>query len=172
MADNQLKNVNLNGNVNMSGADTVTYKPASIANADVDTTTEIDADKLEHLHKVSTDLGVDADSAPSTDAEKIIFVTSGSATLRACKAVFIETGTTTDVKFDLLRASSASTTFATLLSSSIAFTHSDADNTVKSGTISTSSLASGDMLKVKMAHSSASGAKGPFVWVEIDEGAN
>ena len=164
--------VTLRDEVNMNNASTVRYLAGSISNADVSSSADIAVTKLKHLIKVGTDFGVDWDVAPSADVEKIVYVASGTATIRLVKAVLRVTGTSSDVKFDLQKASAGSTTFATVLSGTINFTNSDTDNTAKTGSLSGASLVAGDVLRLDMDYTSATGTSGPFAWIEIDEGAN
>lgn len=162
--------VSITGSLSLGG--TLGIPAGAVSDTQIAAAASIDADKLEHLHKVGSDFGVAADAAPAADTEKIVFVASGTATIRTFKALLIDTGTTTDVKFDLQKAPAGSTTFATVLSATVDFTNSDTDNTTKSGTISSASLVAGDVLQVVMDYTSATGALGPWAFVEIDEGAN
>lgn len=132
----------------------------------------IDADKLEFIHKVQDRFGLSATTAPSADVEVELYTAKGVATIRSFRAKLLDCGTTTDVKFDLKKAVAGSTTRNSVLSAVVAFTHSDTNNTAKSGTISSSTLAAGDTLFALMDYTSATGASGPIVYLEVDEAAN
>lgn len=159
--------VNITGSLSVGGA--LAIPAGSIVDASVAAGAAIDSDKLQHLHKVGTDFGIAADAAPAADVEKIIFIATAACTIRSFKAVLIDTGTTSDVKFDLQKAATTSTSFATVLSATVDFVHGDADNTVKTGTLSAASLVAGDVLQVQMDYTSATGVLGPYAFIELDE---
>ena len=144
----------------------------TLTNAGVNAAAAIEATKLVHAKSVTTDFGVAADAAPSADVKKVLFRATGACTISFVKAALIDCGSSTDVKFDLLKASAGSDTPATVLSATIDFTHADTDNTVKTGTLASAALVAGDVLVGHMDYTSATGAKGPSLTIEIYEGAN
>lgn len=165
----------LDSDVRVTGdfsAATMTVSASAVSNSQVSSTAAIAVTKLQHLHKIGTDFGIAADAAPSADVFKVLFKATGTATIRAFKAVLRDTGTSSDVKFDLQKASSGSATLASVLTATVDFTNADTDNTTKTGNLSSTALVSGDMLVAKMDHTSATGVLGPFCWIEIDEAAN
>ena len=158
------------GAITLEGA---TSLPANcVTNSNVlDTTTKIDADKLQHLFKTGTDFGIAGDAAPAADVYKSIFVATTACTIRRVRATLRDCGSSADVKFDVRKATAGAATLATILSATIDFTHADTDNTPKTGTLATTTLAAGDMLVAFLDYTSATGVLGPFLWVEIDENA-
>jgi len=162
----------VNGDARINGelsAETFVLPNASVTDASVSSSTNIDADKLEMMHKAETTFGVNQDVAPSADIKTIIYEATGAATVRRVNAKLHDTGTSTDVKFDLQKAAAGSTTYTTILSGTINFTDADTDNTVKAGSISSAALIAGDSLLLFMDFTSATGALGPFAWIEVDE---
>lgn len=125
----------------------------------------IDADKLEHLYKVGTNFDLAIGGTPAA-REEIVFVASGSATIRGFHCLLNDTGTTTDVDFDLkINGVSA-------LSAVVNVTNADSDRAVKDGALTTTELVADDVVSIELATTTTTGAQGPFAWVEIDEGAN
>lgn len=154
------------GNLN---ATSMTLPSGSVTNSTVAAGAAIDAAKVEHLVKAKTDFGVDFDGTPATD-EAIVYVATGAATIRRFSAVLIETGTSSsDISFDLKKASSGSKTFTTVLSGTVDFDFNDTDNTVQTGSLSATTLAAGDVLRIDITATDTTGVQGPFAWVEIDE---
>lgn len=151
---------------------TMSVGNGSIRDAQVASNAAIDVDKMAHLHRVQTDFGVANNTAPSADVYKTIYTAISAATLRIVKAKLFDTGTSTDVKFNLYKSAAGSTTLTTVLSATIDLTHSSTDNTFSSGTISTSAIAAGDQLTAFMDYTSATGAQGPCLLIEIEEAAN
>lgn len=154
------------GNVSIGGS--LALPSGVVRNSNVASGAAIDADKLQHIHVAATDFGVDSTTAPSADVTQILFRADAAGTIRSITAVLVDTGTSTDVKFDVKKASATSTTFSTVLSSTIDFTHADADNTAKTGTVSSASLAVGDLVQAEMDYTSATGAAGPFLVIEYE----
>ena len=150
----------------------MTIPAGTITNAGVNAAAAIDATKVVHAKSVTTDFGVAADAAPSADVKKVMFRATGAGTISFVKAALVDCGSSTDVKFDLLKAAAGATTLASILSATIDFTHADTDNTVKTGTLSTASVVAGDVLVGSMDYTSATGAKGPSLTIEVYEGAN
>ena len=133
----------------------------------------IEADKLEFIRPpIAIDFGVGASTAPSGDVETVVYRARGPATIKSFDGLMIDCGTTTNVTYDLKKIPAGSTTQTSILSSPIAFTHSDTDNTAKAGTISNTALVAGDVLVAVMDYTSATGAKGPVVFLEVYEAAN
>lgn len=161
----------VNGTVS---ANSLIPSDGTVTNAKISatSTTPVDADKLEHITRIPVDFGIAATAAPAADVEKIVYRANGAAVIRSVKAILFDTGTTSDVKFDLKKATAGSTTKNSVLSATINFTHADTDNTAKSGTLSSSTLTTGDTLVAVMDYTSATGVAGPALFIEIDEAAN
>ena len=152
-------------------ATTITPTAGSIVDSAVAAGAAIDADKLEHIHRYHTDFDYEFDAAPAADKEKIVYRARGAGTIREVGALLIDTGTTTDVKFDLQKASAGSDTFGTVLTGTIDFTHADTDNTAKTGTLTSATVVAGDVFRLDMVFTSATEAHGPLAYIEVDEAA-
>lgn len=135
-----------------------------VTDEQVSSTATLDADKLQHLYKAGTNFATAIGGTPAT-REEIVFVASTSGTLRKFSAVLNETGTSTDIDFDLKKNGT------TMLSAAVNVTHSDADQTVKDGTLSVTTVSADDILSISMTVTSATGAQGAFAWLEIEETA-
>lgn len=160
----------VDGTIAASGNNTPS--DGSITDTHINTAAAIGVVKVQHLVIAGTDFGIAADAAPSADVKRVIFVAAGTCTIRLFKATLRDAGTSSGITFDLLKATAGAATMATALSAPISYTHADTDNTPKSGTLSTTTLAVGDMLIAHMDYTSATGVLGPYVWVEIEEAAN
>lgn len=135
-----------------------------LVNADVSSTAAITHDKVVHYHKPGSNFDLAIGATPVA-REEIVYVCSavGGATLQAFHALLNDTGTTSDVDFDLKVNGSS------VLSAAVSVTNADADRAVKDGTISSSSLSQDDVVSISLAVTTSTGAQGPFAWVEISE---
>lgn len=122
----------------------------------------IDADKLQHVYKAGTNFALAIGGTPVT-REEIVFVATQAGTIRGFHALLNDTGTTTNVGFDLKKNG------VSILSAAVNIVHGDADKLVKDGTLSATTLAADDILSIAMTVTSATGAQGPFAWVELEE---
>ena len=127
--------VSLNGGVNMANATTVTHKAASVTNGTIQASAGIDYDKLDHLVELHIDFGFDSTTTPPTTKTFQVAMPCAAGVIRYVKAWMIDTGSSSNITFDLHKAGS------TCLSGTIAFTNTDANITPKTGTISSSALA-------------------------------
>lgn len=143
---------------------TVTLPSGVVGDEQVASNDPIDADKLQHLYKAYTNFDLPIGSTPAA-REEIVFVASTTGTIRGFHCLLNDTGTSTDVDFDLKVNGS------TVLSGVVNVTHSDSDRAVKDGTISSASLSVDDVVSISLATTSTTGAQGPFAWVEIEETA-
>lgn len=157
--------VQFRGALNGASATSQTYKPGSIANVDVSSTAAVAASKLQHRHKPGTNFGLDSDATPTAQT-KLVFVASAACTINGFHCLLNDTGTSTDVDFDLL------VNGVSALSAAVNIVHGDSDGEVKDGTLSTTTLAADDIVTIDLATTSTTGAQGPFAWVEIDEAAS
>ena len=121
------------------------------------------ASKLEHRHKAGTSFNLAIGATPAAREEIVHVVEAAAASVAGFHCLLNETGTSTDVDFDLKKNG------VSILSSAVNITHSDSDRAVSDGTISSTSLAAGDVISISLAVSSATGAQGPWAWVEINE---
>jgi len=144
----------------------VTLPSGSVGNEQISSNSGdiLDADKLQHLYKPYTNFDLAIGSTPAA-REEIVFVASTAGTIRAFHCLLNDTGTTTDVNFDLKVNGSS------VLSAAVNVTNADADKAVKDGTISSAALAVDNVVSIQLAVTSSTGAQGPFAWVEIEENA-
>jgi hypothetical protein len=134
----------------------------TVGDEQVKTDANIDADKLQHLYKVGSNFALAIGATPAA-REEVVFVASGTASVRAFKCLLNVTGTTTDVGFDLKKNGTS------ILSAAVNITNAASDRAVQTGTISAASLTAGDVISLSLATTTTTGAQGPFAWVEIEE---
>lgn len=149
------------GGPRISGG-TMTLPSGIVIDADVNSNADIKTDKMRHLHKVMTNFNLDSGDTPVTTT-MITFVADSAGTIRGFHVLLADTGTTTDIDFDLQVGGS------TVLSGVVNMTNSDSNNVPKDGTISSATLTAGDVVTIVMTVTSATGALGPFAWVNIEE---
>lgn len=119
-------------------------------------------DKARHLHKPGTHFALAIGATPVA-REEIVFVAKGAASIRNFNALLNDTGTSTDVDFDL------KVNGVSVLSAAVNITHGDTDRSTQTGTVTSPDLVAGDVVSIELAVTSTTGAQGPFAWVEIDE---
>lgn len=136
----------------------------SVRDEQVNSSTNIDADKLQHLYKAGTNFALAIGGTPVA-REEIVFTASTIGTIRGFHCLLNDTGTTTDVSFDL------KINGVTALSGVVNITQAISDRAVQDGTLSTTSLAVDDVVSISLVVTSSTGAQGPFAWVEIEETA-
>ena len=164
------QDVHVNGSF---AATSLTLPTGAVFDTNVSAAAEIDADKLEHLHKPGTTFGVSSQSAAAADVYRILFCATGAAVVRIVKATILDTGTSTDIKFDLLKATAGSESLTTMMGGgTIDFVHGDTDNTPKAGSLTVTALAAGDLVVAHMDYTSATNVQGVWMWCEISESAN
>jgi len=151
------------GDLRLNGG-TLTLATGSVLNEAISSSTEIDADKLQHVYKAGTNFDLPIGSTPAA-REEIVFVASQTGTIRGFSALLNDTGTSTDVDFDLKVNGS------TVLTGVVNITNSDSDGSVQAGSISSAALAADDIVSISLAVTSSTGAQGPFAWVDIEESA-
>ena len=122
----------------------------------------LDADKLQHLYKKGTTFDLAIGATPVA-REEIVFVASTAGIIRGFHALLNDTGTTTDIDFDI------KINGTTALSGLLNFTDADSDGAVKSGTLSTTVIAIDDIISIQMIITTSTGAQGPFAWLEVEE---
>lgn len=134
----------------------------SITNEHIASSAAIDADKMQHVYKPGTNFGFVIGGTPTT-REEIVYVASQSGTVRAFNCLLNDTGTSTSIAFDLKKNGT------TMLNSAETITHSDADKSVQTPTLSVPTFAADDVLSISMTVSSSTGAQGPYAWIELEE---
>ena len=142
----------------------LTLPSSSVADEQVSATANIDADKMQHLYKPSSNFALAIGGTVAT-YEEIVFVASTVGTIRAFHCTFNVGGTTGDSDFDL------NVNGSSVLSAVVNFDNADTDATIKDGTISTPALAVDDIVSISVTRNSSHDGTGPFAWVEIEETA-
>ena len=133
----------------------------SIVNSDIATGAGIETSKLVHQHVFSIDFNLDDADTPVT-TEMTFYMPTGTATIKEVKAWLVDTGSSTNIDFDLeINGTSA-------LTGVVNFTNSDTNQTSKSGTISTASVTATQYLTAVMTVTSATGALGGKMQVIVD----
>lgn len=145
-------------------ADFTSLQTGIIGNDQVKTNAAIEATKVEHMQKAGTNFATAIGGTPAS-REEIVFVASQACSLKAFHCLLNDTGTSTDIDFDLKKNGT------TVLSSVVNITHSVTDGDVQDGTLAASptSLVADDIISISMAVTSSTGAQGAFAWAEIEE---
>lgn len=168
----------VNGNMRVNGelsAETFPLPAASVTDVSVSSSTNIDADKLEMMHRTIADFSLDALAAPATSTtySQVVYRANGAGTIRNVQFLMLDTGTqanTNDFTFELKKATAGSETLSTVLSAAIVLDTDSTDNTTSSGSLSSSALVAGDLLVVEViTPSTITGAQGMIAIVDIDE---
>ena len=141
---------------------TFTLEAGVVTNESIASGAGIDADKMQHTYKPGTNFGLVIGGTPTT-REEIVFVASQAGTIRGFNALLNDTGTSSNITFDLKKNGS------TVLSGVVTITNATADRAVQAGTLSTTTFAADDVLSIAMAVSSSTGAQGPFAFIELEE---
>jgi len=150
-----------NGSINAANATTMTHKAASVTNGDIQAAAGIDYDKLDHLVEIPVTFGFASGDTPTTKTVPVAVV-GGTGTIRYVKAWLKDTGSSTNISFDLHKGAAGGAS-STVLSAAIPLQNTDADATPKNGTLSSSSLADEDYLEAVMTVTSSTGATGPMM---------
>jgi hypothetical protein len=133
-----------------------------VLNADISSGANISASKVQQHKMISSDFGLDPDDTPAAKT-KLVYVAQQSATLTTFRAMLADTGTSTDVSFDLKKNGT------TVLTATVDITNSETDNTMYAGTITTTGLSSGDVLTVELSITSSTGALGPYCEITLND---
>lgn len=141
---------------------TINLPSGLIKDTDISDSAAIDADKMQHVYKHGTNFALAIAGTPVA-REEIVIAVSVAGTIRGFHALLNDTGTTTDVDFDLKKDG------VSILSSVVNFTNADADRLVKDGTLSSTTVAPGDVISIELIVTTSTAAQGPYAWVEIEE---
>jgi hypothetical protein len=141
---------------------TITFETSDISNDAISATTLLDNDKLQHLYKASTNFDLAIGATPVARHE-IVYTADKTGTIRNFNCLCNDTGTAASVTFDLKKNGSS------VLSSVVTVTNATSDRAVVAGTITTSTIAIGDVISIELAVSSSTGMQGPFAWAVIEE---
>jgi hypothetical protein len=140
----------------------ITFETSDISNDAISATTLLDNDKLQHLYKAFTNFDLAIGATPVARHE-IVYVADKAGTIRNFNCLCNDTGTAASVTFDLKKNGSS------VLSSVVTVTNATSDRAVVAGTITTSTIAIGDVISIELAVSSSTGMQGPFAWAVIEE---
>lgn len=143
----------------------VTINPGEIKNSHISNNSadRIEAAKLEHVHRAWTNFGLAIGDTPTTK-EVLVFVAENACTVEKFSAMLDDTGTTTDIDFDLQKNGTS------ILSSVLTITNTDTDGEELVGTLGAGvALAAGDRLSIAMTVNTSTGAKGPFAQACVTE---
>ena len=139
-----------------------TITTASILNSDIIGGAGISASKLKHQSVMHADFDQPIGGTPVV-YEKTLFMATGPGTIQKCKAWLSDSGTSTDIDFDL------EVNGASVLSAQINILHGTGDGTAVSGTVSSGALVAGDIVTALVATvTSSTGAQGPNLQIEVD----
>jgi hypothetical protein len=141
---------------------TLQLDAGSVEDQHISSGTKIDADKVQHLYRASTNFDLAIGATPVA-REEIVHVCMVAGTIRQFAALCNDTGTSASVTFDLKKNGT------TVLSSVVTITNATADKAVVDGTLSSTTVAVGDVLSIALAVSSSTGMQGPFAWCTIEE---
>lgn len=141
-----------------------TFQPdaGSFEDQHISNNTKIDADKLQHLYRVGTNFALAIGATPVA-REEIVHCCEVAGTIRQFAALCNETGTAASVTFDLKKNGTS------ILSSVVTITNATADKAVVDGTLSSTTVAVGDVLSIALAVSTSTGMQGPFAWLTVEE---
>ena len=135
----------------------------SVVNSDIASGAGISASKLQHQQIITIDWGYTDAAGSIAVQDRTFFIASGNGTIREVKAWCVDSGTNTDIDFDL------EVNGSTILTGDITVVHGTGDQTAVSGTVSSGSLTAGDYVTavIKLVTQNT-GALGPRMQVVID----
>jgi hypothetical protein len=123
--------------------------------------------KTRHLLSRGTNFGQLIGDTPTT-REMIVHRAKGAETLVNFLAVLEESGTSTNISYDLKKYNDANPSGVSLLSSAVNIVHGTGDRIAVAGTINSPTLAAGDIVTILQTVTSATGASGAWAEVEVD----
>lgn len=147
----------------MGSFNETTIKAGTVVNTDISNGAGIEASKLQHQQIFVIDFGyLDAAGSIAT-GDVTFFIASANCEIRSVEVWCVDTGTSTDIDFDLLKNG------GTVLTSQVKITNATSDNTKVSGNIASASLVSGDVVKASIATvTSNTGALAPRMMIHCD----
>lgn len=134
----------------------------SITSQDVSPSADLPSACMRHIFKPSTDFGLKIGDTPVA-AEKIVYVATGVCTVKGFHGLVNAAGSAASITMDLKKNGSS------ILSSAITITNSTGSRVTVDGTLTSVTLAAGDVLSVPLTVSSSTGMQGPFAWVVVEE---
>lgn len=140
----------------------ITLPPGLIKDSVIATDAAIGTEKLKHIYKPGTNFNTAIGGTPAT-REEIVMIATSAGTIKGFHALLNDTGTTTDIDFDL------KVNGTTVLTGTINITQADADKLVKDGTVSSAAITIDDVISIAMTVTTSTGAQGAYAWVDIEE---
>jgi hypothetical protein len=141
---------------------TLQLDAGSVKNEHILSTERLDADIQQHLYRAWTNFDLAATATPVARVE-VVYVAEVAGTIRQFAACCYDSGTAASVTFDLLKNG------VSVLSSTINIVHGTGDRVVVDGTISSATVAVGDVFTMALAVSSSTGMQGPMCWATFEE---
>jgi len=144
------------------GQFTGTATTGTFVNTDIAAGAGLDASKLKHQSVYWTDFNFD-DSDTPTAKNSTMLIMDGVGEIISAKAWCVDSGTTTDIDFDLHVNGSS------VLSAQINVVHGTGDNVAVSGTIASGSLIAADIVEAQIALvTSSTGATGARMQIVVN----
>lgn len=153
----------LDGDVTITGnlvATTMTVPSASVTNSSIASNAAIEVEKHESLIIVPYNNGYATSWAAG---HQVLFVAPAACNIRAFRCGLVTKTSTGTAGFDL------NVNGTTALSGHVTFTTADANGDVKTGSLSTTTLAADDIVSIQLTSDSGSpNGSGAFAQVELD----
>ena len=135
-----------------------------VLDGDVSSGANIAASKLQQQRFLSTSFNLDRGDTPVA-THSTVCIASNSGTLKTFTCSLADTGTTTNVNYDLKVNGSS------VLTAVVNITNSETDDQGYGGTITSSAISAGDVISIDLAVTTSTGALGPFAQVVFNETA-
>ena len=135
-----------------------------VLDGDVSSGANIAASKLQQQRFLSTSFNLDRGDTPVA-THSTVCIASNAGTLKTFTCSLADTGTTTNVNFDLKVNGSS------VLTAVVNITNSETDDQGYGGTITSSAISAGDVISIDLAVTTSTGALGPFAQVVFNETA-
>jgi hypothetical protein len=146
----------------MGSVNATTIQAGTIVNTDIATSAGISASKLQHQQMAVANFEL-GDTGTPVVSDQTLLNASSAITIREVKAWLVDSGTTTDIDFDL------EVDGASVLTGDINIVHGTGDQVSVSGTISSASVSSGSVITaVIKTVTSSTGATGPKMQIIYD----
>lgn len=137
--------------------------PNTIVNGDVAAGANIESSKLQHNYIFTHDFGKHDAEGSIAAVKYTICIPQSVVTITSVKAWLVDSGTSTDIDFDLLVNN------ASILTSAINIVHGTGDQTAVTGSIATPTVTGGNAITLSIATvTSSTGALGPRMEVSYN----
>ena len=124
----------------------------------------LDADKMQHVYSTLENFNKAVGDTP-VSVHVIHRTIRQSGTIRKFCAGLWAVGSASSMTFDLLKNG------VSILSAPITVTNANTNKAANEGTISSPTVAAGDLLSIQLTVSTSTGATGPFAQVDVEESA-